>query len=78
MHRGNFLPSHIRALPKPGIAPGPIALLRKTGKGMVPFCSGCQIIPASYLQLRQGNIKDRVKKKGKKSNTLLCLSDLGA
>lgn len=39
LHRGNFLP-----WPMPGTA-----FLRKMGKGMVPFCSRCQIIPASYL-----------------------------
>lgn len=44
LHRGNFSP-----WPMPGTAPGPFAFLRKMGKGMVPFCSRCQIIPASYL-----------------------------
>lgn len=44
LHRGSF-----SLWPIPGTAPGPFAFLRKMGKGMVPFCSRCQIIPVRYI-----------------------------
>lgn len=65
LHRGNFLP-----WPMPGTAPGPFAFLRKMGKGMVPFCSRCQIIRASCLWLKRGKSEGGIKKKGKKNHLL--------